>query len=68
MNQKRFYTEYKYIANDVFLNAKKLKIIMDNLNTLIYDVILDIFEFNGIVESISNEKYLISEITTYIDN
>jgi hypothetical protein len=51
--KKDFAMYIKHLVNDVFPKAKKLRIIMDNLNTHTYSAILDTFEFNESVELIS---------------
>ena len=56
--KKDFAMYIKHLVNDVYPNAKKIRIILDNLNTHTYSAILDTFEFNEAVE-------LISKITFY---
>ncbi|KZX10328.1 IS630 family transposase [Methanobrevibacter curvatus] len=42
----------KHLADNVFSNAKKLRIVMDNLNTHIYTSILENFEFKEALDLI----------------
>ncbi|KZX14400.1 hypothetical protein MBFIL_08840 [Methanobrevibacter filiformis] len=56
--KKDFALYIKHLVNNVFPEAKKLRIIMDNLNTHTYRSILETFEFNEAVE-------LISKLTFY---
>jgi hypothetical protein len=56
--KKDFAMYIKHLVNNVFPHAKKLRIIMDNLNTHTYTAILETFEFNEAVE-------LISKVTFY---
>jgi hypothetical protein len=55
--KKDFAMYIKHLVNDVFPNAKTLRIIMDNLNTHTYSAILETFEFNEAVELISKVKF-----------
>jgi hypothetical protein len=55
--KKDFAMYIKHLVNDVFPNAKKLRIIMDNLNTHIYGAILETFGFNEAVELISKVRF-----------
>ncbi|KZX16031.1 hypothetical protein MBCUT_11120 [Methanobrevibacter cuticularis] len=43
----------KHLVDNVFSDAKKLRIIMDNLNTHTYTSILETFEFKEAVRLIS---------------
>jgi hypothetical protein len=56
--KKDFAMYIKHLVNNVFPKAKKLRIVMDNLNTHTYLSILETFEFNEAVE-------LISKVTFY---
>ena len=47
----------KHLVNDVFFDAKKLRIVMDNLNTHTYYSILENLEFKEAVELISKLKF-----------
>jgi hypothetical protein len=51
--KKDFAMYIKHLVNNVFPEAKKLRIIMDNLNTHTYYSILENFEFKEAVELIS---------------
>ena len=51
--KKDFAIYIKHLVNNVFPDAEKLRIIMDNLNTHSYLSILENFEFNEAVELIS---------------
>lgn len=51
--KKDFAMYFQHLVNDVFPNAKKLRIIMDNLNTHTYDSFLENLEFNEAVELIN---------------
>jgi len=47
----------KHLVNNVFFDAKKLRIVMDNLNTHTYTSILETFEFEEAVELISKISF-----------
>ncbi|KZX14404.1 hypothetical protein MBFIL_08830 [Methanobrevibacter filiformis] len=47
----------KHLVDDVFPDAKKLRIVMDNLNTHTYSSILETFEFKEAVELISKLEF-----------
>jgi len=51
--KKDFAMYIKHLVDNVFPNAKKLRIIMDNLNTHTYTAILETFEFHEAVRLIS---------------
>jgi hypothetical protein len=51
--KKDFAMYIKHLVDNVFPNAKKLRIIMDNLNTHTYRAILETFEFQEAVRLIS---------------
>jgi len=55
--KKDFAMYIKHLVNNVFPEAKKLRIIMDNLNTHTYLSILENFEFNEAVELISKVEF-----------
>ena len=55
--KKDFAIYIKHLANKVFPDAEKLRIIMDNLNTHSYISILENFEFNEAVELISKISF-----------
>ena len=56
--KKDFALYIKHLVNDVFSKAKKLRIIMDNLNTHTYAAILETFEFQEAVELISKVTFI----------
>jgi len=55
--KKDFAMYIKHLVNDVFPKAKKLRIVMDNLNTHTYGAILETFGFNEAVELISKVRF-----------
>ena len=55
--KKDFAVYIKHLVNNVFPKAKKLRIIMDNLNTHTYGAILETFGFNEAVELISKIRF-----------
>ena len=55
--KKDFAIYIKHLVNNVFPDAEKLRIIMDNLNTHSYLSILENFEFNEAVELISKISF-----------
>ena len=55
--KKDFAMYIKHLVNNVFPKAKKLRIIMDNLNTHTYESILENFEFKEAVELISKLRF-----------
>jgi len=55
--KKDFAIYIKHLVNNVFPEAKKLRIIMDNLNTHVYSSILETFGFNEAVELISKVRF-----------
>jgi len=55
--KKDFAHYIKHLVNNVFSKVKKLRIIMDNLNTHTYLAILETFEFNEALEIISKIEF-----------
>ena len=55
--KKDFALYIKHLVNNVFSDAKKLRIIMDNLNTHTYSSILETFEFQEAVELIQKINF-----------
>lgn len=55
--KKDFALYMKHLVNEVFVDAKKLRIVMDNLNTHTYYSILETFEFKEAVELISKLEF-----------
>jgi hypothetical protein len=55
--KKDFALYMKHLVNNVFSKAKKLRIIMDNLNTHVYSSILENFQFKEAVELISKISF-----------
>jgi hypothetical protein len=55
--KKDFAMYIKHLVDNVFPDAKKLRIIMDNLNTHTYLAILENFEFEEAVELISKIEF-----------
>jgi len=56
--KKDFALYMKHLVDNVFPKAKKLRIIMDNLNTHTYTAILETFEFNEAVDLISKLTFI----------
>lgn len=56
--KKDFALYMKHLVDNVFPKAKKLRIIMDNLNTHTYRAILETFEFNEAVDLISKLTFI----------
>lgn len=55
--KKDFAMYIKHLVNNVFPQAKKLRIVMDNLNTHTYGSILETFEFREAVELIKKVNF-----------
>ena len=55
--KKDFAFYMKHLVNETFSHAKKLRIVMDNLNTHTYSSILETFEFKEAVELISKLEF-----------
>jgi len=55
--KKDFALYIKHLVYDVFPEAKKLRIVMDNLNTHTYTAILETFEFHEAVELIQKVSF-----------
>ena len=55
--KKDFAFYMKHLVNETFSHAKKLRIIMDNLNTHTYSSILETLEFKEAVELISKLEF-----------
>jgi hypothetical protein len=52
----------KHLVNDVSPKAKKLRILMDNLNTHTYDSILETFEFEEALELIRKIEFIYTQV------
>jgi hypothetical protein len=60
--KKDFALYIKYLVNEVFPDAKKLRIVMDNLNTHTYLSILETFELKEAVEIISKIEFIYTPV------